>query len=166
MDPKTATFDIESEVAELLSELSDVQEKLLSVLHQKREMMANCDLEGMKRLQPQEESVHQRLEVCHQSRGDLLQRAAQQGFEAESLRQLAVKLPDSQNRHLLAQINEVSGRLRLVQHQSLTNWVLAQRSLLHVSQLLEIIATGGRLQPTYGEGEPVLSRGSLVDQAG
>ncbi|MCU0373434.1 MAG: hypothetical protein MUE56_09370, partial [Ignavibacteria bacterium] len=30
--------------------------------------------------------------------------------------------------------------MRLLQHQSLTNWVLAQRSMLHLSQLLEIIA--------------------------
>ena len=54
--------------------------------------------------------------------------------------------------------------MRLLQNQSITNWVLAQRSLLHVSQLLEIIATGGRLQPTYGEGETVHSVGSLVNQ--
>jgi hypothetical protein len=53
--------------------------------------------------------------------------------------------------------------MRLLQNQSITNWVLAQRSLLHVSQLLEIIATGGRLQPTYGEGETVNAVGSLQD---
>jgi hypothetical protein len=54
--------------------------------------------------------------------------------------------------------------MRLLQHQSLTNWVLAQRAVLHVSQLLEIIATGGRLQPTYGDGDTLHNRGSLVDQ--
>jgi hypothetical protein len=54
--------------------------------------------------------------------------------------------------------------MRLLQHQSLANWVLAQRSLLHVSQLIEIIATGGRMQPTYGDKESVHARGSLVNQ--
>ena len=53
--------------------------------------------------------------------------------------------------------------MRILQHHSLANWVLAQRSLLHVSQLLEIIATGGRMQPTYGDSESVHARGSLVN---
>ena len=66
---------------------------------------------------------------------------------------------------LLAQeIDDSSTRMRLLQHQSLTNWVLAQRSILHLSQLLEIIATGGRLQPTYGRDESSASSGALVDR--
>ena len=48
--------------------------------------------------------------------------------------------------------DEAAERSRLLQHQSLTNWVLVQRSLLHLSQLIEIIATGGRPKPTYGNG--------------
>jgi hypothetical protein len=54
--------------------------------------------------------------------------------------------------------------MRLLQHQSLANWVLAQRVMLHLSQLLEIFATGGRLQPTYGRGEMPTSSGALVDR--
>jgi hypothetical protein len=53
----------------------------------------------------------------------------------------------------------------LLQHESLTNWVLVQRSLLHLSQLIEIVATGGRTQPTYGNGSRRLSCGALVDRA-
>jgi hypothetical protein len=43
--------------------------------------------------------------------------------------------------------------------------VIAQRTLIHLSQLLEIIATGGRLQPTYGRAvaEPC---GALLNQVG
>jgi hypothetical protein len=52
-----------------------------------------------------------------------------------------------------------------VQHHSLTNWVLVQRTLIHLSQMLEIIATGGRMKPTYGEGGRTDAGGSLVDQA-
>ena len=33
-----------------------------------------------------------------------------------------------------------------------TQWVAVQRTVLHLSQMLEIIATGGRTQPTYGKG--------------
>jgi hypothetical protein len=64
-----------------------------------------------------------------------------------------------------ASIREATNRTRLLQHQSLTNWVLVQRSLLHLSQLIEIIATGGRLKPTYGNGSDRQSSGALVDRA-
>ena len=42
------------------------------------------------------------------------------------------------------------------------NSPLAQRALLHVAQVLEIIATGGRLQPTYGSGDNPALRGNLL----
>jgi hypothetical protein len=42
--------------------------------------------------------------------------------------------------------------------------VLAQRTLIHLSQMLEIIATGGQMQPTYGKKESVGASGALVDQ--
>ena len=51
-----------------------------------------------------------------------------------------------------ASIREAANRSQFLQHQSLTNWVVVQRSLLHLSQLIEIIATGGRPKPTYGKG--------------
>jgi hypothetical protein len=62
-------------------------------------------------------------------------------------------------------VDEARRRARLLQHQSLTNWVLVQRTLLHLSHVVEIIATGGRMQPTYGKGAPVSAGGILVDQA-
>jgi hypothetical protein len=55
-------------------------------------------------------------------------------------------------------------RARLLRHEGLVNWVLVQRTLIHLSQLLEIIATGGRLQPTYRKEESLRAGGALVDQ--
>jgi hypothetical protein len=71
-----------------------------------------------------------------------------------------------------ASIREAAERSRLLQHQCLTNWVLVQRTLLHLSQLIEIIATGGRLQPTYSNSTDrhsphggAMVGGALVDRA-
>ncbi len=47
---------------------------------------------------------------------------------------------------------------------TITNWVVAQRTLIHLSQLLEIIATGGRMKPTYGKEEAEHTTGGLVNQ--
>jgi hypothetical protein len=76
---------------------------------------------------------------------------------------LAVRASGGKSSKLGGRVKETAHRMRLLQHQSLANWVLAQRSVLHVAQLLEIIATGGRMQPTYGDRESVHARGSLVN---
>ena len=93
-----------------------------------------------------------------------LAHARQEGLPGESVSKLATRVGGGKPGKLGQQVKESAARMRLLQHHSLANWVLAQRSLLHVSQLLEIIATGGRLQPTYGEGETVHAVGSLVNQ--
>jgi hypothetical protein len=77
---------------------------------------------------------------------------------------LANKTAPGKHSKLGSRVKETTARMRLLQHNALANWVLAQRSLLHVSQLLEIIATGGRIQPTYGDRESVHGCGSLVNQ--
>jgi hypothetical protein len=80
------------------------------------------------------------------------------------MRKLATRVGRGKSGKLGQEVKEAAARMRLLQHHSLANWVLAQRSLLHVSQLLEIIATGGRLQPTYGDTQSVHARGGLVNQ--
>ena len=156
---------LESEIVDLLSELSSVQDELLEVLTQKRDFMANTDIPAMQQLEPRQQQLAARLQQCHDRRRALLDKAAQEGHPADSIGQLAAGMPPDIRDRLTKRVQESSARTRLLQHQSLSNWVLAQRSLLHLSQLLEIVATGGRIQPTYGKSESEHLRGGLVDEA-
>ncbi len=156
--------DWEVDLAELLNDLSSVQDELLGVLSDKRDRMAAGDLQSMSEMAAREEQLCERLKACHDRRGQLLQRAGEQGLPHDSIGELASALPKNSAGKLGKRVKEASSRMRLLQHQSLTNWVLAQRTLLHLSQMLEIIATGGQLQPTYGRGESGHSRGALVDR--
>ena len=162
--PTTIVPEWEREIAKLLDELSAVQEELLEVLREKRKLIAANDLDGMRHLQAREEVLSERLTTCHDSRANLLKRAEASGMPGDSITRLATAVAGSARSPLNQQVRQLNGRMGLLQHHSLANWVLAQRSLLHISQLLEIIATGGRLRPTYGKSEPVLARGALVDQ--
>jgi hypothetical protein len=156
--------DLETQVGQLLDELSRVQAEMLEVLAAKREKMASNDLEGVASLQPRVEDLCQRLQNCYHRRGALLATSASGGRRADSLGALIGQLPGERSRELTAQARNVSQQMRLVQLQTVTNWVLAQRSLLHLAQLLEIIATGGRLQPTYGRDDSPATPGALVDR--
>jgi len=155
----------ESELTRFLNELTAVQDETLQLLAKKRELLGQVDKEGLATIAPQEESLVQRLRQCLADRESLLARAGSDGLPTESLRAVAKALPKAKRKPLDEQFNLARARTRLLQHHSLTNWVLVQRTLLHLSQVLEIIATGGRLQPTYGKGAPPAASGSLVDRA-
>ncbi len=160
----------ESELSDLLSELSALQDELLRLLGRKRELLVKSDVEGLAEIQEAEQQLIERLQRCQQRRGLLLERADREGLPAESIQSLTTALQADDavdggtQKDFSVEIGEAESRTRLLRHQSLTNWVLVQRTLIHLSQMLEIIATGGRGQPTYGKGNKPNTSGSLVDQ--
>lgn len=154
----------ESELARLLTDLLAVQDELLGILTRKRQLLAASDAEGLAAVGPEEERLVGCLQGCLERREELLSRAGQQGLPSASIHALAGALPRARREVLDEQIRSATARARLLRHHVFTNWVVIQRTLIHLSQLLEIIATGGRLQPTYGEGEPVNASGGLVDR--
>jgi flagellar biosynthesis/type III secretory pathway chaperone len=155
----------EAELAQFLNDLSAVQDETLGVLVKKRDLLVAADTVGLASVNRQEESLLQRLQECLRRREDLLGRAAQEGLPSTSLDSLTRALPRTERTQLGERMQSARSKARLLQHHSLVNWMLVQRTLLHLSQVLEIIATGGRLQPTYGRGGPVATSGSLVDGA-
>ncbi len=155
----------ESELASFLNKLTAVQDETLEVLGKKRQMLAKVDTAGLAAIAPQEEQLIARLQDCLQQREQLLAKADHEGLPSASISALTRALPRSQRASLDPPINQASSRVRLLKHHGLTNWLIVQRTLLHLSQMLEIIATGGRLQPTYEKGAPAASSGALVDRA-
>ena len=155
----------ESELATLLTDLLAVQDELLETLTRKGQLLVDADTDGLNAIALQEERLIGSLQECLNRRKELLQRATREGLPSASIRALSRALPQAQRGRLDEQVRLSGSRARILKHHSFTNWVMAQRTLIHLSQLLEIIATGGRLQPTYGEGQPVGTSGSLVDRA-
>ena len=156
--------DCEREIAGLLDALTETQDELLLVLTQKRKALAAGDLKLLGGIEEREGAVGRKLEECQRRREKLLAGAAARGVKADSVGQLAKSMPGGNSSPLRRQVLEASAKMRIVQNHALTNWVVAQRSLLHLSQLLAIVAAGGRLTPTYGGPASFHARGALVDQ--
>jgi hypothetical protein len=155
----------ETEIGALLAELADVQSALLSVLGDKRKLLVARNVEALTAIGSREQDLAVRLQACHDRRQQLLAQADGDGLPADSIQSLCDRLPESSRKNVQASIREAANRSQLLRHQSLTNWVVVQRSLLHLSQMIEIIATGGRPKPTYDKGSGSHSGGSLVDRA-
>ncbi len=154
----------EAELAGLLSDLLAVQEELLGLLTRKRELLAAADTAGLAALAPEVQRLTEALQGCVKRRQKLLSRARAEGKPSSSLRALVGSAPRRQRKRLDESVSLAASRARLLRHHCITNWVVVQRTLLHLAQLLEIIATGGKLQPTYGRGA-VHASGALVDRA-
>lgn len=150
------------QIADLLGELSQVQAELLELLQQKQRRMATQNPSDLTPLMEREQQLACRMQACHDRRAALLAQAKAEGLPDDSILSLTAAVEGGPRGPMSRQAKETQARMRLLQHHSLVNWVLAQRALLHVAQLLEIIATGGRLQPTYGSGDNPALRGNLL----
>lgn len=162
----TMGTDWERELADFLNELITIQGHVLTYLREKRTCLANADVEGLAALVPRCEYIQSRLQRCLDRRVELLNKARQEGFSADNVRTLAESAGVS--RAVSNRLAEAAHNMRLLQIHNLTNWMLNQRALMHLSQLIEIIATGGQRAPTYEKrGAPVCDgvQGSLLDQS-
>jgi hypothetical protein len=152
------------ELLSYLEQLTEMQDELLALLIEKREAISSRELSRLKDLAGQELAVQEKMAGLQSQRTKMIEAACQRGVSCKSLEELAVAKDPSGAVGLTTQVEASKHRMRLLQHETLTNWVVEQKSLLHISRMLEIIACGGRLQPTYGKGAESHRRGSLVDR--
>lgn len=162
--PIAVETNLERNLVDFLQELALVQDELLDVLNRKRNCLARGVLSEFHELQTREEGIIERLTACQQKRTQLLREAQELGIDSENLSDLAETIDHQHESQLQPRVRQLKGRMRILQSGTLTNWLLAQRTLLHIAQLIEIIATGGQMQPTYAVGESVQPRGSLLNR--
>ncbi|QEG34177.1 flagellar export chaperone FlgN [Bythopirellula goksoeyrii] len=158
-------MDWEAELANLLSRLNNAQQSLFDLLSRKRELLIQRKLGELSALAPEEELLCAELQACHDRRQELLAQAASVGMPGDSIRSLAGHLPQQQAKGLQQPLDEAQRRSQLLRHHCMSQWVAVQRTMLHLSHMIEIIATGGHLKPTYGKGAAPSQSGSLMDQA-
>ncbi len=153
----------ETALTTLLDDLLQTQQEMLQILEQKRVAMVSRNLTSIRELQPREEELCLKLTACQNRRNDLLALAKTSNLPDGNLEQLSRSVPLQQEVAVRERLSNASHRAMLLKHQSLTNWIIAQRNLLHISQLLENITTGGQTTPTYGKNARAAG-GFILDQ--
>ena len=68
---------------------------------------------------------------------------------SQSVELLAKAVVPYSDDEFFALLRSVQYQTQLLRQHNVTNWVVTQRGMLHASQMLEIIATRGRLRSTY-----------------
>ena len=83
----------ESEILDLLNELTAAQDEMLSLLSRKRQVMAEGQSPEAIAVQPEEAELCDRLLACHSRRHALLEQAASDGLPHDSIQDLVQSLP-------------------------------------------------------------------------
>jgi len=155
----------ERELVQFLQQLSTIQGRVIDLLSRKQRLLVAADGEGLAAIASEEAEIEEQLKQCLTRRAELLEKAAGQGLPADRITNLAGAV--GMSHQLRRQLTETTHQARLMQIHNLTNWMINQRALIHLSQLIEIIATGGRRHPTYHyEANQSLpeTQGVLIDQ--
>ena len=159
-----------TQIEEFLDELSTIQDATLEFLKRKEYLLGKSDTKGLDQISEEEQAVMDRLHDVLERRFHILKQAEEAGLPCDTLESLAARLDkEIPGRSLEKRCRDSIRKSLQLRHQSLTNWVLAQRTAIHLSQLIEIIGTKGKPAPTYNRHhakEKSFSGGSLVDLGG
>ena len=155
------------QIANFLEETLQAQKDCAALLESKRELFAKNDLTAIGELSNDEYAAAERLKKCLAEREKLLQYAAAEGLPCQSIETLAKTVVPYSDDEFFALLRSVQYESQLLRQRNMANWVVTQRGMLHASQMLEIIATRGRMNSTYTRNQQrnrSTTGGSLVDK--
>jgi len=139
----------ENDLVQYLRELTAVQKNVLDVLQRNQQLLTVADSKGMELLETEEQDTILQLQQCLARREKMLQYAKAENLPAESLEMLGKHVVTNQDSEYHKLFETAKHQTRHLHLCGMTNWIITQRSLIHCSQMLEIIATKGRNRPTY-----------------
>ena len=159
-----------SAVADYLDEYLDVQQALLDVMTAKLDVRTKRTLEEARALDAREAELVERLKACVEKRQGLLVDPELNAVGAPTLKRLVEAVAESDEDEdeadatLFRRFDAAEKNNRELRMRSVSAWVLAQRSVVHWSQMLEIVAAQGQNVPTYKRDRKLRSRGALMDR--
>ncbi|MDR2705649.1 MAG: flagellar protein FlgN [Planctomycetaceae bacterium] len=139
---------MEHEIIAFLNQLATVQEKILDVLKKKQTLLVKPDKESLAAITAEEERTLILLQQSLDHREKILEFAKKQGHNVDSIQMLCEQIfPKPSEWRML--VNAANNRNRQIRYLALANWTVSQKSLIHLTQILEIIETRGQGKTTY-----------------
>ncbi len=157
---------MERDILQFLEEISAVQEQAIAVLTKKQRLLVKPDREGLSQIATEEKDILAYLDRCVKRREEILAAAKKIGKASDSIQTLSRQIFPG-NPDVRRKVDEAVFRSRLIRNLNLTNWVMTQKSIIHLTQMLEIVATRGQGKPTYKRvpaQETGVSGGGFVDR--
>jgi hypothetical protein len=158
--------DLPHDIEELLVAIDETQEALGAAYREKRDAIRVANAPEIERLTKIEEARVAELQVHLRRREQILQRARQMGLPADSFTTLAQTFREPFRESLLAHIAQTRRVTDENRRESWILWIVCKQSLRFFSEVVDLIANGGRRAPVYssrlGMAEPSTG-GALLD---
>jgi hypothetical protein len=139
---------MEHEITAFLSQLAITQEKILDVLKKKQTLLVKPDKDSLAAITAEEERTLILLQESLDHREKILESAKEQGHNVDSIQMLCEQIFPKPNEWRML-VNAANNRLRQIRYLALANWTVSQKSLIHLTQILELIETRGHGKTTY-----------------
>ena len=159
--------ELARDIEDLLVAIDETQAALAGVYRDKRAAIRQANGPGLDRLTTIEETLVADLQVHLRRREQILQQARQLGLPADSLSSVVRTLDEPLRERLIAQIEETRRVADANRRESWILWIVCKQSLRFFTDVLELIANGGRRAPIYlarpGAVAELSTGGSLLD---
>jgi hypothetical protein len=159
--------ELARDVEDLLLAVDENQAALSVAYRDKRAAIREANGAEIDRLTQIEESLIAELQVQLRRREQILQQARKLGLPAESLTRVVETFDEPLRERLLAQIEQTRRVTDSNRRESWILWIVCKQSLRFFSDVIDLIASGGRRNPVYlarpGAVAEMSTGGALLD---
>jgi len=155
---------MKTELVDFLNQLLETQTQMLAVLHKKQAILVRPEKEAITLIKAEEEKAVETMQAILERREELLTTARLQNIPGDSIEQLCGHF-FPHNIEVQKLIHEAQHRTHQIRLLAYTNWTMSRKSLIHVSQILELLETRGQGKTTYQQRTNTdMSGGGFVDR--
>jgi len=156
---------MKTEILDFLNQLLEAQTQTLTVLHKQQTILVRPTKETAATVSVDVEEALETMQQVLNRREELLTSARLQNIRSDSIEQLCEHF-FSHNFDVQKLLIEAKNRTQQIHLLAYTNWTMTRKSQIHVSQILELLATRGRGKTTYQPRSKggTSSSGSQVDR--
>lgn len=154
---------MKTEIQDYLTQLIESQNQWLAVLHKKQAILVKPEKEAMALIALEEEKAVESMQNVLKRREELLTSARLQNIRGDSIEQLSEHF-FPRNVAVQQLLDEARHRTQQIRFLNYTNWLISRKSLIHVSQILELLDKG-RSKTTYQpQSNSQTTRSNFVDR--
>ena len=155
---------MKTDILDFLVQLTETQDQMLAALHKKQAVLVKPEKEAMESVTAEEEAVLEKMQKMLDRREELLTAARLQNILSDSIERLCGHLfPHNVSVHKL--LDGARHRTQQIGLLAYTNWTMTRKSMIHISQILELLETRGQGKTTYQpQSNTDISQGSFVDR--
>ena len=154
---------MKTDILDFLAQLAEAQDQMLAVLHKKQAILVRPEKETISLISAEEGAAVEKMQRVLNRREELLTSARLQNIGGDSIEQLCEHF-FPRNLEVYKMLDAVKQRTHQIRLLAYTNWTMSRKSMIHVSQILELLQTQGQGKTTYQPRPTDRSGGGFVNR--